>query len=130
MVMYISFNTCYHIWKLCVPCILLIFISYNQQTHSLFNTKLYLKKNSYILRFPSASFQGYVLSFYYYTISIQVIASRTAPFYFILLEVIFIISFYVTVALYVTATVYYLLRNDIPLTLVSAYIMDCIFTGT
>lgn len=72
--------------------------------HNLFNTKLYLKQTPKF--FDAPSFQGFLLSFHCDTIVIQVTASRTELFYCILLDVLIIISFYVTATLYVTATVY------------------------
>jgi hypothetical protein len=45
-------------------------------------------------------------SVHYDTIVVQVIVSRTAPLYCILLNVHCIVSFYITVPLYVRSTVY------------------------
>ena len=59
-----------------------------------------------MFRCPSALFQVFLLSFHYDTFVIQVTTPRSAPFHFILLEVLSIISFYVTVPPYVTATIH------------------------
>ena len=78
MVKYISYNTCCHILKLCVPCILQIFIAYNQQMHNILTTKLYLKSPT-CFDASIHHLQGVFLLFHCGSTVIEVIVSRTEP---------------------------------------------------